>query len=50
MGFASKYTTAEKVAADTSIDKKEKDKTSLSNDAFALGELLETLTNVMGWK
>ncbi len=36
------YTTAEKKAKDPT---KENEKTELSNDAFALGELLEILIN-----
>ncbi len=45
MGFKDKYTTASLITSDISPDKKEKDKIPLSNDAYAIGELLETLIN-----
>ena len=47
MGFKEKYTTQEFLDIEVLIDKdtKEKDKTVISNDAMAIGELLETLCN-----
>lgn len=47
MGFSDKHTTADKISKDSSQEKKEKDKIVISNDAFALGELLECLINTM---
>ena len=49
MGFKDKYTTKEILDVEILVDKntKEKDKTVLSNDAMAIGELLETLINTM---
>lgn len=41
MNFTEKYTTAEKIAADK--EGKEEKKTSLSNDAFAIGEMLNAV-------
>lgn len=46
MNFKDKYTTADLIAADLSPSKEEKDKTVLSNDAYAIGQLLETLINM----
>ena len=43
--FKGKYTTADKVASDTSM--KEKDKIVLSNDFYMLGQQLECLLNKM---
>jgi hypothetical protein len=48
MSFKDKYTTANLITSDTSPDKKEKDKVVLSNDAMAIGELLECFINKMG--
>jgi len=47
MGFKDKYTTKEILDVEILIDKntKEKDKMILSNDAYAIGQLLETLIN-----
>ena len=45
MNFKDKYTTEAKIKADTSG--KEKDKTVITNDTFALGELLEQLNSNM---
>ena len=42
MEFSNKYTTAEKIVADKT--EKEKEKISLSNDAFSIGEMLNELT------
>lgn len=47
MNFKDKYTTNDLISADLSISKVEKDKTVLSNDAYAIGQLLETLINTM---
>ena len=49
MSFKEKYTTADVLSVEVLIDKntKEKDKVILSNDAYAIGELLETLINTM---
>jgi len=49
MSFKDKYTTNEKLSIAVLIDKdtKEKDKVVLSNDAYAIGELIETLTNML---
>jgi hypothetical protein len=41
MNFKDKYTTEEKVKADTKG--KEKDKTIITNDTYALGEIFETM-------
>ena len=43
-----KYTTADLVAADVSVDKVESKKIVLSNDALAVCQLLETFVNRMG--
>lgn len=40
MNFKDKYTTEDKIKADDTG--KEKDKTIITNDTFALGEILET--------
>jgi hypothetical protein len=45
MSFKEKYTTADLITSDTSLEKKEKEKIVLSNDAYAIGQLLETLIN-----
>lgn len=45
--FTDKYTTNELIAADYSESKIEKEKTVLSNDAYAIGQLLECLINRM---
>ena len=45
MNFKDKYTTEAIIKADTSG--KEKDKTIINNDTFALGELLEQLNSNM---
>jgi hypothetical protein len=45
MNFKDKYTTEDKIKADTKG--KEKDKSVITNDAFALGELLEQLNSNM---
>ena len=45
MNFKDKYTTEDKVKADT--NGKEKDKSVITNDTFALGELLEQLNSNM---
>lgn len=47
MKFKDKFTTKELIDADLSQSKIEKDKTVLSNDAYAIGQLLETLINTM---
>lgn len=49
MGFKDKYTTREILDVELIIDKdtKEKDKVIISNDAYAIGELLECLANRM---
>ena len=49
MGFKEKYTTEDILNVEILIDKdtKEKDKHIISNDAMAIGELLETLSNRM---
>jgi len=47
MNFREKYTTADLIAEDKTPDKKEKDKMILSNDALAIGELLECWINKM---
>ena len=49
MAFKEQYTTAEIQNAALAIDKdtKEKEKTVLSNDAYAIGQLLECLINKM---
>ena len=43
-----KYTTADLIASDSSIDKVESKKIVLSNDALAVCQLLETFINKMG--
>ncbi|MCK9371378.1 hypothetical protein M0R04_15800 [Candidatus Dojkabacteria bacterium] len=43
MSFNDKYTTTEKIAADKTTEKTEEAKTTLSNDAYALGEMVECL-------
>lgn len=45
MKFKDKYTTAEKKQK----DEKEKDKTELSKDAFAVGEMIEDLKKAI-WR
>ena len=45
MVFHENYTTTEKISKDDSPEKKESKKIVLSNDAFAVGELLELLIN-----
>ena len=45
MVFRDKYTTADLIASDDTPDKKEKTKIIISNDALAIGELLEVLIN-----
>lgn len=47
MSFKDKYTTKEILDVEIILDKdtKEKDKMLLSNDAYAIGQLLETLIN-----
>jgi len=52
MGFTDKYTTSEKITAETNViilDKDlipvEKDKVVVSNDAFALGDVIQELIN-----
>lgn len=50
MSFKDKYTTSELITKDTSPDKKEKDKTIISTDAYAIGELLDSIKYVMGVK
>ena len=47
LAFRDKYSTSELVAKDMSLEKKEKDKIILSNDAMAIGEMLELLINTM---
>ena len=47
MNFSDKYTTAEKITKDISPEKMEKNKITLSNDAFSIGELLECYINKM---
>ena len=41
MDFNSKYTTEDKIL----LDKEEEKKVTLSNDAFAIGEMIESLLN-----
>jgi hypothetical protein len=41
MNFKDKYTTEEKIKADTKG--KEKDKTVITNDTYALGDIFETM-------
>ena len=45
--FKDKYTTEEKKLKDESLEKTESSKTVLTNDAYALGEMLELLINTM---
>ena len=49
MVFSDKYTTSEKIAAEQADpeikDKIEKDKTVLSNDAYAIGDIIQNLIN-----
>lgn len=47
MSFKEQYTTAELAASDISKEKIEKSKTVISNDAMAIGQLLECLINKM---
>ena len=45
MEFKEKYTTSEKIQKETDKDLKEKEqkKTQVTNDAFAIGEMIENL-------
>ena len=45
MSFKDEYTTDDLITSDTSPEKKEKDKTVLSNDFYMLGQQLECLIN-----
>ena len=50
MNFEKEYTTKEKKAEDDTKpekEKTEKGKVELSNDAFALGKILDNLTSIM---
>lgn len=47
VSFRDKYTTSDLVAKDDTLEKKEKDKLVISNDSYALNEVLETLTNIL---
>ena len=49
MSFKEKYTTADVLSEKIALDKdsKEKDKIIISNDAMAIGEMLECLINTM---
>lgn len=49
MSFKDQYTTKEILDVELILNKdtKEKNKIILSNDAYAIGQLLETLTNKM---
>jgi hypothetical protein len=48
MAVADKYTTDVLISTDVSIEQAEKKKIVLSNDAYAICQLLETLSNKMG--
>jgi hypothetical protein len=45
--FKGKYTTNDKILSDTSVEKKESNKTVLSNDFYMLGQQIECLLNKM---
>ena len=47
MSFKDEYTTDDLITSDNSQEKKEKNKTKLSNDFYMLGQQLECLINKM---
>lgn len=48
MSIKEKYTTQDLITSDKTQDKIESKKIPLSNDAYAIAQLLETLINKMG--